>query len=61
MVLQGILTTDWIKTALSRARVREAIEDSLDSGLPRAYTPDVFKQKAGVLFQHVYEHFGRAA
>ena len=59
--LRSILTTDWIKTAQSRARVREAIEEALDDGLPRAYTPDVFREKAGVLFQHVYEHLGRAA
>ncbi len=59
--VRAILTTDWIKTAQSRARVRGAIEETLDEGLPRAYTPDVFKAKAGVLFQHVYEHYGRAA
>lgn len=25
------------------------------------YTPDVFKAKAGVVFQHVYERYGRVA
>jgi type I restriction enzyme R subunit len=59
--LRAILTTDWIKTAQARARIRDAIEQTLDDGLPRAYTPEVFREKAGVLFQHVYEHFGRAA
>lgn len=59
--LRAILTIDWIKTAQARARVRDAIEEALDDGLPRAYTPEVFRDKAGVLFQHVYEHFGRAA
>ena len=57
----GDLTIDWQKTAQSRARVRDAIEEALDDGLPRAYTPDVFKQKAGVVFQHVYERYGRVA
>ncbi len=38
-----------------------AIEEALDDGLPRVYTPEVFKAKAGVVFQHVYERFGRAA
>jgi hypothetical protein len=52
---------DWQKTAQSRARVRDAIEQDLDEGLPRVYTPDVFKTKAGVVFQHVYERYGRAA
>lgn len=59
--LRGILTVDWQKTAQSRARVREAIEVALDEGLPRVYTPDDFKAKAGVVFQHVYERYGRAA
>jgi type I restriction enzyme R subunit len=59
--LRAIFTIDWQKTAQSRARVRDAIEEALDAGLPRAYTPDVFKAKAGVVFQHVYERYGRAA
>jgi len=59
--LRGIFTIDWQKTAQARARIRDAIEDALDNGLPRAYTPDVFKTKAGVVFQHVYERYGRAA
>ena len=59
--VRGIFTVDWQKTALSRARVRDAIEEALDEGLPRVYTPDVFKAKAGVVFQHVYEKLGLAA
>ena len=61
--VRGLLAgaVDWQKTAQARARVRDAIEETLDEGLPRAYTPDVFKAKAGVVFQHVYERYGRAA
>jgi type I restriction enzyme R subunit len=59
--LRGIFTIDWQRTTQARARVRDAIEETLDQGLPRAYTPDVFKTKAGVIFQHVYERYGRAA
>ena len=59
--LRGVFAVDWQKTSQARARVREAIEEALDDGLPRAYTPDVFKAKAGVVFQHVYERYGRAA
>jgi len=59
--LRGIFTVDWQKTAQSRARVREAIEDALDEGLPCVYTPDVFKAKAGAVFQHVYERYSQAA
>lgn len=59
--LRSTFTVDWQKTAQSRARVLDLIEASLDDGLPRAYTPDVFKTKAGVVFQHVYERYGRAS
>jgi type I restriction enzyme R subunit len=59
--LRAIFTVDWQKTAQARARIQDAIEEALDEGLPRAYTPDIFKAKAGVVFQHVYEHMGRAA
>jgi type I restriction enzyme R subunit len=59
--LRGLLTVDWEKTAQSRARVRDVIEEMLDAGLPRVYTPEVFKAKAGVVFQHVYERYARAA
>jgi type I restriction enzyme, R subunit len=57
--LNEILTLDWQKTTQSRARVRDMIEEALDAGLPRAYTPEVFKSKAGVVFQHVYERYRR--
>jgi type I restriction enzyme R subunit len=59
--LNDVLTIDWQKTAQARARVRDTIEAALDDGLPRAYTPDVFKMKAGAVFQHVYDKGGRAA
>jgi type I restriction enzyme R subunit len=59
--LNDVLSLDWQKTAQARARVRDTIEAALDEGLPRAYTPDVFKAKAGVVFQHVYERYGRVA
>jgi len=59
--LRSVLTVDWRKTAMARARVQDAIEEALDEGLPRAYSPEVFKAKAGAVFQHVYEHLRWAA
>jgi type I restriction enzyme, R subunit len=59
--LRSILLLDWQKTALARARVREAIEETLDEGLPRAYTPELFKEKTGAVFDHVYRRYGMAA
>ena len=29
----------------------------MDDGLPRAYTPELYQQKVGVLFEHVYESY----
>jgi hypothetical protein len=34
-----------------------AIEDALDSGLPRAYTPELYRRKYSALFEHVYESY----
>lgn len=59
--LRTAFTVDWQKTAQSRAKVKDAIEETLDEGLPRAYTPELFKDKAGAVFEHVYRRYGRAA
>ena len=56
--VRAIVTVDWRITAQARARVREAIEQTLDDGLPRACTPDVFEAKAG-RGPAVYEHFSQ--
>ncbi len=34
-----------------------AIEDTLDAGLPKAYTPELDKQKCTALFEHVCESY----
>jgi len=53
----GQLVLDWRKRQQSRAAVRVTIEKLLDERLPDAYTPDLFEEKAGVVFQHVYETY----
>lgn len=52
------LRIDWHKTAQSRAVVLDAIEETLDEGLPEPYTPELFRAKSGMIFQHVYERYG---
>jgi type I restriction enzyme R subunit len=52
--VRAALVLDWRQ----RAQVRIAIEDTLDEGLPPAYTPDVYHKKCAVLFEHVFERFG---
>ncbi len=55
----GKLVLDWRKRQQSRAEVRVTIETLLDKNLPRAYTPELFEEKATAIFQHVYEaYFG---
>ncbi len=43
--------------AAARSQLKLAIEDTLDTGLPRAYTPELYKQKCSAVFEHVYESF----
>jgi hypothetical protein len=47
----------WRQRVGSRARVRLAIEDALDDGLPRAYSKEVFETKCSAVFEHVYESY----
>jgi len=37
-----------------RSQIKLAIEDTLDAGLPRAYTPDLYRQKCSTVFDHIY-------
>lgn len=56
--LKDLLVLNWRQTVAARSRVKLAIEDVLDQGLPRAYTPDLYKQKCSAVFEHVYEMYG---
>jgi type I restriction enzyme R subunit len=51
------LVLNWRQKAQARARVKLVIEDTLDEGLPRAYTPELYTSKCSRLFEHVYERF----
>lgn len=55
--LEGLLVLDWRKRGDARARVKLAIEDTLDSGLPPGYTPELYQGKCAALFEHVYENY----
>lgn len=56
--LKQLLVLNWRQTVTARSRVKLAIEDVLDQGLPRAYTPDLYKQKCSAVFEHFYEVYG---
>jgi type I restriction enzyme R subunit len=51
------LVLNWRQKAQARARVRLVIEDTLDEGLPRVYTPELYTAKCSRLFEHVYERY----
>ncbi|MEX2148798.1 MAG: type I restriction endonuclease subunit R [Steroidobacteraceae bacterium] len=55
--LHALLVLGWRQKIQARAKVRIAIEDTLDEGLPGAYTKELFAKKAEVLFEHVYEAY----
>ena len=59
--VRAMLVLDWRHRAQARAQVRLAIEDTLDEGLPRAFTPEIYQAKCDVLFEHVFETFGDSA
>lgn len=55
--VKDLLVLDWRGRASARSQVKLAIEDILDSGLPRAYTPEIYQQKCAAVFEHVYESY----
>jgi type I restriction enzyme R subunit len=54
--LKEFLVLNWRVKAAARSKLRMAIEDTLDT-LPRAYSPEMYQQKCGAVFEHVYERY----
>lgn len=50
-----MLVLDWRKRQQSRAAVLVAIEEVFDKELPERYTPDIYRQKCELVYQHVYD------
>jgi type I restriction enzyme R subunit len=55
--LKSLLVLNWRQKASARSKLQLAIEDTLDTGLPRAYTPEIYRDKCSALFEHVYESY----
>ena len=55
--LKELLVLNWRQKSSARSQVKLAIEDTLDTGLPRAYTKELYEQKCSVVFEHVYESY----
>ena len=56
--LKQLLVLEWRQKASARSQVKLAIEEVLDHGLPRAYSPDLYQQKCSAVFEHFYETYG---
>jgi type I restriction enzyme R subunit len=55
--MKGLLVLNWRQKSTARSQLKLTIEDTLDSGLPRAYTPELYTQKCSAVFEHVYESY----
>jgi type I restriction enzyme R subunit len=55
--LKQLLVLNWRQKSTARSQLKLAIEDALDTGLPRAYTKDLYQQKCAAVFEHVYESY----
>jgi type I restriction enzyme R subunit len=55
--LKGLLVLNWRQKSTARSQLKQTIEDTLDLGLPRAYTPELYRQKCSAVFEHVYESY----
>lgn len=55
--LKELLVLNWRQKAAARSQLRMRIEDVLDNGLPRAYSPELYQEKCSAIFEHVYESY----
>ena len=55
--IKQLLVINWRQKSIARSQLKLAIEDTLDSGLPAAFTPDLFQQKCDSLFEHFFERY----
>jgi type I restriction enzyme R subunit len=55
--LKELLVLDWRRRSTARSQIKLAIEDTLESGLPHPYTPEIYQQKCSAVFEHIYESY----
>jgi type I restriction enzyme R subunit len=55
--LKQLLVLNWRQKSGARAQLKIAIEDTLDTGLPRAYDKPLYEQKCSALFEHIFESY----
>jgi type I restriction enzyme R subunit len=54
---KSVLVLNWQQKAAARAQLKLLIEDALDIGLPRAYTPELYQQKCESVFAHIEQAY----
>jgi type I restriction enzyme R subunit len=52
-----LLVLNWRQKSSARSQIKLAIEDMLDTGLPRAYDKPLYQQKCAALFEHLFESY----
>jgi type I restriction enzyme, R subunit len=55
--LKALLVLNWRQKSAARSKLKLTIENALDDGLPRAYTPELYNQKCSAVFEHFYESY----
>jgi len=55
--IKQLLVLNWRQKHGARAQLKIAIEDLLDTGLPRAYDKPLYEQKCSALFDHIFESY----
>jgi type I restriction enzyme R subunit len=55
--LNQLLVLNWRQKAVARSQLKLTIEDTLDTGLPRAYGKPLYDQKCSALFEHVFKSY----
>jgi type I restriction enzyme R subunit len=55
--VKGLLVLNWRQKSTARSQLKLTIEDVLDEGLPRAYTPELYQKKCSAVFEHVFESY----
>jgi type I restriction enzyme R subunit len=51
--IKELLVLNWQQKSSARAKLKLQIEEALDIGLPRAYTPELYQQKCEAVFAHI--------
>jgi type I restriction enzyme R subunit len=55
--LKQLLVLNGRQKSTARSQLKLAIEDVLDTGLPRAYDKPLYEQKYSALFEHIFESY----